>query len=209
MIMFDFDGVLADSKAVCLAACRAAAGEQGAESVIGEDAFADLDPLTFEALAERHDLDPSTFAPSVARHVMGQEKPSQPFPGITEMISEIAGENDLAVISASHSSVIRGFLVAHGIDHHFSHVIGGDTEGNKTLKINKLKLLSQDTEHLFVGDAVSDMQSGRAAGLPVAAVTWGWQSRGRLVLQSPDFIAASPAELGQHITSLSKSADTL
>ncbi|WP_420414755.1 HAD family hydrolase [Roseibium sp.] len=207
MIMFDFDGVISDSKEVCLEACRAAAREQDERVAIADDAFSDLDPLTFEALAIRHDLKPDAFAASVANHVSQRADLCQPFGGIPEMIAEISGQHELAVMSASHSRVIRSFLVRHGLIEKFLHVIGGDTPGNKAEKIANLKKTAGGSSHAFVGDAVSDMQAAQACELPVIAVTWGWQPRGRLEAENPDHIVTSPQELSEVIRGISVSTE--
>jgi len=196
MILFDFDGVISDSRDVCVAACQAAAREQDSDVPVPDEVFSDLDPLTFEALAARLSLNPEAFAASVAGHVSRHADKCGPFDGIPEMIAAISERNELAVISASHSRVIRSFLERHGLIDKFAQVIGGDTPGNKAQKIAALTKAAGGSGHMFVGDAVSDMQAGRAAGLPVVAVTWGWQPRARLEAEHPDHIVTSPQELG-------------
>jgi phosphoglycolate phosphatase-like HAD superfamily hydrolase len=209
MIMFDFDGVISDSKDVCLEACRAAAREQDKTVTIAPNSFSDLDPLTFEALATRHDLNPETFAASVAGHVSDSADCCRPFDGIPKMIAEVACQHDLAVISASHSRVIRSFLERHDMIANFRHVIGGDMPGSKAEKISDLIKAAGGTQHMFVGDAVSDMQAGRACALPVVAVTWGWQPRTRLQAENPDYLITSPQELGAVILNFGASKGTL
>lgn len=197
MILFDFDGVLADSLAICLEACQVAAKAQGHYSVFGPDAFADLDPLTFEAFAERAGLKPEAFVADVARHVQAADAPSSPFEGITDMIQVIAKEHSLGVVSASHGLVVSGFLGAHGIRGAFDHIAGGDTPGDKTTKIKGLIGDAAVDRQLFVGDAVSDIQSARAAGVPCCAVSWGWQPVERLRLQEPDHVVETPRDISR------------
>lgn len=197
MIIFDFDGVLADSLQSCLAACNAAAQAQGAEWEFCEDAFASLDPLTFEALAERHDLDPERFAKCVAETVSSSPKHAIVFPGIDQALSELAKSHRLAVVSASHASVIRSVLSASGADRHMTQIIGGDTQGTKAEKIARLVAGLTSEPHVMVGDAVSDLVAARDAGVRAIAVTWGWQSASRLAAQDPDAIVETPQDLVQ------------
>lgn len=47
----------------------------------------------------------------------------------------------------------------------------------------------------MIGDAIYDIQMGRAAGLRTCAVTWGNQTREQLLAAEPDHIVETPAEL--------------
>ena len=197
MIIFDFDGVLADSLQTCLAACNAAAEAQGAEWEFREDAFATLHPLTFEALAERHDLDPECFAGNVAEAVSSSPEKPIVFEGIEQALSELAKSHRLAVVSASHASVIRSVLSTSGADLHMRQIIGGDTQGAKAEKIARLVADLPFEPHVMVGDAVSDLVAARDAGIKAIAVTWGWQSASHLAAQDPDAIVDNPQDLVQ------------
>lgn len=195
MVLFDFDGVLANSLEVCLAACESAARQQGQSSELATDTFADLDPLTFEALAERLGLNETDFAEAVKTAVQANPVPSHPFPGIPEMIAELAKAHTLAVVSASHGDVLSAFLNANGLEPCFQHVLGGDSPGDKTTKIKSVLNGARNDGDLFVGDAVSDITAAHAAGIACCVVTWGWQPLERLLAHSPEFVAHSPAEI--------------
>ena len=48
---------------------------------------------------------------------------------------------------------------------------------------------------LFIGDSVHDMQSGKAAGVNVAAVLWGAATHAMLERENPDLIFSRPSEI--------------
>lgn len=195
MILFDFDGVLANSLDVCLAACASAARQQGHIAELGPETFADLDPLTFEALADRLGLNETDFADAVKAAVQTHPEPSQPFPGIPEIIAELAQDHSLAVVSASHGDVLSAFLAANGLELCFQHVLGGDSPGDKTTKIRSLVGETTSGSDLFVGDAVSDVTAAHAAGIACCAVGWGWQPLERLLAEDPEYVAHAPSEI--------------
>lgn len=195
MIIFDFDGVLADSLQVCLTACNNAARNQGADLTFATDAFATLNPVTFEALAEHHGLDPSPFARDVAAAVSASPVRSAIFDGIDTALFELARLNRLAVVSASDASVIRAVLAPSGLDRLMDPVIGGDTPGTKAEKISKLVAESLSAPHVMVGDAASDILAARAAGIAAISVTWGWQTPAHLAAHNPDAIVETPQDL--------------
>jgi pyrophosphatase PpaX len=48
---------------------------------------------------------------------------------------------------------------------------------------------------IFIGDSVHDMQSGKAAGVKVAAVLWGAATQAMLESESPDLVFHRPSEI--------------
>ena len=76
-------------------------------------------------------------------------------------------------------------------------VLGGDLGLTKADRIVQAQMLTgfdpQDT--YMIGDAVSDLRQGKAAGVKTAAVTWGFQSRHRLMAEQPDWICDRPQDL--------------
>jgi pyrophosphatase PpaX len=48
---------------------------------------------------------------------------------------------------------------------------------------------------IYIGDAVFDIQAGKAAGMRTGAVTWGAGSRAELVAEKPDYIFDSMEEV--------------
>ncbi|MEL7011946.1 MAG: HAD hydrolase-like protein [Pseudomonadota bacterium] len=195
MVLFDFDGVLANSLETCLAACDTAARQQGCVAEFGSDTFADLDPLTFEALAERLGLEPIAFATDVSTAVKANPVPSQPFAGVPQMIAALGASHKLAVVSASHSDVLSAFLKSNRLDASFQHVLGGDKPGDKATKIKALLGDTISESDLFVGDAVSDVAAAHAVGIACCAVAWGWQPLERLIAHNPDYVAHDPFDI--------------
>jgi phosphoglycolate phosphatase len=54
---------------------------------------------------------------------------------------------------------------------------------------------------LFIGDSTVDMQTAKAAGLPCAAVTWGYHDQSALEAEGANYFANSIEELAQIIVS--------
>ena len=50
---------------------------------------------------------------------------------------------------------------------------------------------------LFVGDETRDIEASKKAGIRIAAVTWGYNSRRSLVAMKPDFIFETLKNLSQ------------
>lgn len=192
MYCFDFDGVIADSHAICLAACDYACRAQG--GALGDsDPFAALDPLTFEAVALERGLEPARFAQDVSDFVANHEQVSPLIPGMSDVLRTLAATGSLAIISATHSSVLRRFLGAHGLSDCFDHVIGGDAGQPKADILMQLDATTGHRPVVMVGDAISDIRAAQAADLPCIAVAWGWQPTE--MLTDADRIITDPADL--------------
>ncbi|MFC3613630.1 HAD family hydrolase [Lutimaribacter marinistellae] len=199
MYCFDFDGVIADSRAVCLAACEHACQVRG--GALGDaDPFATLDPLTFEAIATQRGLDPAVFARDVSDYVASQPQVSTLIPGMGDALHALAETAPLAIISATHGKVLRRFLDAHDLAACFDHVIGGDAGLSKAEVLKRLADHAETRPTVMVGDAISDIRAAHAADLPCIAVTWGWQPRH--MLTGADRIVSAPADLLSTISEL-------
>ncbi|MDA7966821.1 HAD family hydrolase [Ruegeria sp.] len=192
MYCFDFDGVIAESHAICLAACEHACRVQGGQ--LGDaDPFAALDPLTFEAVALECGLEPARFARDVSDFVVNHEQVSPLIPGMSGILRTLAESGPLAIISATHSSVLRRFLDEHDLSDCFDHVIGGDAGKPKAEILVQLDTMTGNRPVVMVGDAVSDIHAAKAINIPCIAVTWGWQPI--KMLTEADRIITDPSEL--------------
>lgn len=197
MYCFDFDGVIADSHAICLAACDFACRAQGGD--LGQsDPFAALDPLTFEAVAQERGLEPARFARDVSEFVAGYDEVSPLIPGMADTLRTLSETGPLTIISATHSSVLQRFLKAHGLSDCFDHVIGGDAGQPKADILMQLATATGRRPVVMVGDAISDIRAAHAANLPCIAVSWGWQpaemltEADRIITQPSDLLSAIP-----------------
>ena len=47
---------------------------------------------------------------------------------------------------------------------------------------------------LYIGDELRDVKASQKAGVPIAAVTWGFNSKESLAACSPDYLFDSPAD---------------
>ncbi len=113
------------------------------------------------------------------------------------MIEGLAARHSLAVVSASTASVIRKVLARNGLERSFDAVVGGDTRGPKSEKIERLVAQGgwSAPGSLMVGDAVSDVREARLAGVQSVAVGWGWHPRERLQREAPTHFVSHPEEL--------------
>jgi phosphoglycolate phosphatase len=90
----------------------------------------------------------------------------------------------LAVLTNKPGPLARKILAGLGLLGRFAEVVGGGEAPRKPDPAGLLGLLARagaaPGEAVLVGDSPVDLETGRAAGVPVVAVTWGLVSPGLL-----------------------------
>jgi phosphoglycolate phosphatase len=132
---------------------------------------------------------------------------SCPYEGINDMLSALKRQGVmLAVLSNKPHEFTRLF-----VDEFFPHgqfsIVYGQRDGfpKKPDPTVALEIASrfgtrpQDT--LFVGDSGVDIQTGKAAGMLTAGVSWGFRSRQELTENNADILVHNPLELQQYVLS--------
>lgn len=200
LINFDFDGVLVDSFEQVLSLCRYAQQAVGAgRPPVAED-LRTVKDLTFEGLGRQLGMLPvaiQQFRRVIFNNQQKIESNRGFFPGMAELVKELAQDHDLTIITSNQIEAVQNQLVREGLEDVFLRITGGATEMSKRETIvNNIKLFDAGVKDTFmIGDAVSDIQHGKAANIRTIAVSWGFHSREMLLAEVPDSLVDSPEEL--------------
>ncbi|MDZ7801256.1 MAG: HAD-IA family hydrolase [Trueperaceae bacterium] len=191
-IVFDLDGTLIDSLPDIVAsfqdafdACGVRAPDEGAvRALIGrplEEMYGTFstDPAEVAALSAAYRrIYPRRFA-----------ERTRPFPGVPEVLAALRGRGWLlAVATTKRTEMATRLVAALGMEAQLDHVQGTDGFPHKPapdVVQRALAVLGAEGAWM-VGDTVSDLEAGRAAGLRTFGVTWGTQARARLAEADPD-----------------------
>lgn len=199
LLLFDFDGVIADSFDALLDVCVRAQERLGMGRAPTAEDFRTIRNLTFDELARVVGLSGSTraaYAEAVFEiQTAGWQTP--PFPDIVEVLRTLAEEHTLAVVTNSKGSLVATTLEEYGLRTVMAGVVGGDSGLTKPERIGQLRQVhaagSQDT--VMIGDTLGDITAGQQAGVRTVAVTWGFQPGDLLMQASPDSLVDTPREL--------------
>ena len=200
LINFDFDGVIADSFGQLLALCIGAQKVTGLGRMPVDDDLRRLENLTFEGLADRLEI-PSMMVPDFLKTVFEHQQKDQSavhfFPGMDTLLKDLSRTSDIGIITSSSSDLVRGYLVEYGVAESVSFLCGGEKGRSKKESIldNMDRLSVSPQQTCMVGDAISDIRQGKAAGVMTVAVGWGFQEVELLRRENPDYLAGSPGEL--------------
>jgi HAD superfamily hydrolase (TIGR01509 family) len=182
-ILFDFDGVLADTEPVhcaCWAEVLAPAGialgwEFYRGQCIGIDDRDMVRMLAAQAHPPRDWEDLWKLYPAKKELFCARVAATPPFDaGLAGFLSSLDGPYKLAVVSSSSCSEIEPMLQAGGLRRYFRTVVGGENVKRHKPAPDPYLLAAERLgvrAPLVVEDSEAGIASGRAAGFEVLAVT--------------------------------------
>lgn len=217
-VIFDLEGTLVDTSADLLAAARATASDLGVGPP-DERALLDATGVGLSALLQaiaqsgpdQSDHSPERTGELLFRHVETlNARSASLYPGIEAVLRAISGVPSAMVTNAPRRFAER-LIEKVGLDRYIAVLVaGGDTERPKPAAdpVNLARTLlsvgkggeglDEESIGLLVGDTVSDLQAGAAAGLVTCGVTWGLDRglsfQGSSVIEM-DHCCDSPKEL--------------
>ena len=206
-VIFDLDGTLLDSKECSVKATKAAFKEMGLKvpsEVVIEHYMGIPIEESFFKMSEQP-LDQETAAELIrifrAYYQTYESSTLKVFPEIPHVL-EILNKRKVPcfVVSSKKTAVVKRNLAAQDLVAFFEEIIGSDAvthykphpEG-----INKVVAHYQfdPTKTIMVGDAIFDIQMGKAAGVKTIAVTWGSHDPKKLSEENPDALVDAPREI--------------
>lgn len=169
--------------------------ESGAAEDFAED-VADDDP----ASEARIDAGVAVFREHYRRHMLDT---TTPYEGVPALLDELTRRGRaMAVVSNKPEDATRSLVDAIGLAPCFRVVMGGDTlPVRKPAPETVLHALSvcrpeaAPHEAIVIGDSLTDLQTGRAAGMRVCGVGWGFDPDGDFRRTGADWWCDSVDEL--------------
>lgn len=197
VIIFDFDGTIADSFAVMLRTIHQQLGRP-----FDKDDVSRLRGMSSrEVLKElRIPIWRALFLAAKTRRLLGNHLDEITLiPGIGEALKTLSQEYPLFILSANSVTNVRTFLELRGIESYFKGVYGGVAPWRKSGALRKLirehKLALEET--WYVGDGDLDIKAAHHVGIKSVAVTWGFSNPHVLKKCAPDALVFSSDELIQ------------
>jgi phosphoglycolate phosphatase len=119
------------------------------------------------------------------------------YEGVVETLAALPGRKGTATTKGT--PMTRIVLEQFGLLPYFDHVQGTDGFPAKpapdVIHRSLEQLGGRVEDVLFVGDSTADMAAGRAAGVRVCAVRWGYGNHEEMKSYKPDFWIDHPSEL--------------
>jgi len=200
LILFDFDGVLADTLGDLLLFGQQACDALGVEHVATQADLDALEVMSFATYGLQMGV-PESLVDEFVRLCIDKfnrkETPAAMFDGLGEVVRRLSAGHVIAVVTGNDSRAVNAFLAAHGLEGYVRAVFGLDAPGSKVEKIERARALfaAQGEAVWMVGDSASDIRAAQEAGVKSIAVSWGHQGADRLALAGPDYLVHAPGEL--------------
>jgi len=121
-------------------------------------------------------------------------------PGIEDTVRELSKRYHLFILTSNTASNVRNVLQRFGIADQFVGIYGSAGILHKEHSLRRLLAQNQlkPANVWYVGDEARDVEAAHHVGMPVVAVSWGFNNIAALERHHPDKLVFSPDELVEH-----------
>jgi phosphoglycolate phosphatase-like HAD superfamily hydrolase len=198
-LVFDFDGTIADT----LGETRRILNQIGPDYGIRQVAEHEVNQLRHMSLKQLidHLNIPKRRLPALISRGTGLMRGNitrlQLIAGMSEVLVELRRHvESFGVLTSNSTSNVDLFLKTHGLREQFDFISSTSKLTGKAKHLKAiLKTFSlRSHELLYIGDELRDVKASQKAGIPIAAVTWGFNSRESLAAEAPDYLIDRPED---------------
>ncbi|MCR5217582.1 HAD-IA family hydrolase [Treponema sp.] len=203
LVVFDFDGTLADSVSVGLPLINSYSEKFGFKEIdLEKSKHLSAKEIIFSADIKLWKL-PYVIA-YLRRRLSEKVSQIKCIEGIPELLKKLKESGfDLCILTSNSKPTVTGFLKNNNLDSYFTYIKTGVSLFGKKRAIKSLKK-KLGNDMIYVGDELRDVDACRKTSTPVVSVTWGVNSPEVLEKANPGLLASSPVEAFEKIMGLSK-----
>jgi len=199
ILIFDFDGTIADTFATIVTICNQLADEYNFHKITMSEAQVMKNNTLKETIQQLN-------IPLLKIPIIITKAKTALFKDITN-IRLIDGLKDvliqldqlgvqMGILTSNSTQNVEGFLKNHGLDvfdfvNSTSKIWSKDVNIKKVITAHNFNL----DEVIYVGDETRDADAARRVGIKIASVTWGYNSPKVLSAQNPDYLITKPEQL--------------
>lgn len=196
LIIFDFDGVLADSFNTFYSLIQD--GMKGIGISLTPNQYRDLFTGNvhqgFKDLIrdnKKYKLFTEFRNSNYDEYYYNKYQKVKLFPGVINFLKEMSRDYILTVASSGREDNIKNLLSENTVASLFSLILA-NTATSKEGMIKKIlnKYQANPGQTFFITDTVGDIKEAKRIGLKTIAVSWGFHDKKRLLAAKPDYIAS-------------------
>lgn len=198
LVVFDFDGTLADSMAATVHIFQTIGPRLGLKP------FHDLEAARRMPTRKVLKAVGCTFwkMPKIIRAFQAAAAEHAPHlklhSGVPDALAALhARGTRLGILSSNREANIRTCLAANGVEDLFAFVVGHPQLFGKARAIRRIRRRErvEAADMVYVGDESRDLDAAKKAGVSVAAVGWGYHAPELLAGMNPTLMLHQPADL--------------
>lgn len=198
-LIFDFDGTIADTLGETRRIFNIIAPDYGIREV-AEDELNALRHLSLKELLSHLKI-PKRRVPALISRGTGMMRGNitqlKLIDGMAEVLVELRKHSDnFGILTSNTTANVDLFLETHGLREQFDFISSTSklTGKAKHLKAIRKTFSLRPEQMLYVGDELRDVRASQKAGIPIAAVTWGFNSHEALAASEPDYLFDKPED---------------
>ncbi|MDJ0707126.1 MAG: HAD-IA family hydrolase [Leptolyngbyaceae cyanobacterium MO_188.B28] len=207
VIIFDFDGTIADTLAAIAEIANRLAPLFGF-SPAGPEKIKFFQTLSTQQLLQQSEI--SVFKlPFLLRRVKTELRREiqqlNLIPGVRDALIALSNEgHTLGIVTSNSADNVHLFLKKHDLADLFSFIHTGTALFGKSKVLKQVLRRNQlnADQVLYIGDETRDIEAAQKIPIRVVAVSWGFNSHQVLMSKKPDFLIDHPNELMQIVTQL-------
>ena len=198
-LVFDFDGTIADTLGETRRIFNRIAPDYGIREV-DEHELNHLRHLSLKELLNHLKIPKRRVPALIARGtgmMRGNITELKLIDGMPEVLVELRRHvRSFGILTSNATANVDLFLRTHGLREQFDFISSTSklTGKAKHLKAIRKTFSMRPEELLYIGDELRDVKASQKAGIPIAAVTWGFNSRESLAASKPDYLFEQPAD---------------
>jgi phosphoglycolate phosphatase-like HAD superfamily hydrolase len=198
-LVFDFDGTIADTLGETLRIFNQIAPDYGIRQV-AEHELDHLRHLSLKELLDHLEIPKWRVPILISRGttmMRGNITQLQLIDGMAEVLIELRRHvRSFGILTSNATANVDLFLRTHGLRETFDFISSTSklTGKAKHLKAIRKTFSLRPEELLYVGDELRDVKASQKAGIPIAAVSWGFNSREALAASAPNYLFDHPAD---------------
>ncbi len=206
LIIFDFDGTIADSFEILISIINDLLEKEGREK-FSEEAIEKSRDLSVKEIIANFKISKwkLLFFLRKAQKKFGKKILAvKPIAGIEEVIKYLKERGlTIGILSSSDSKIIKKFIRKNNLDvfdfiRSKRNLFGKAPEIKKILKMYNLS----PGQAFYVGDEVRDIEAAKVAGVFSVAVNWGFNSKKALQKADPDYFIDAVSDLKKILNQL-------
>lgn len=198
-LVFDFDGTIADTLGETRLIFNRIAPDYGIREV-AEHELDHLRHLSLKELLDHLDI-PKRRVPALISRGTGMMRSNiaqlKLIEGMPQVLVELRRHvRSFGILTSNATANVDLFLRTHGLREQFDFISSTSklTGKSKHLKAIRKTFSLRAEELLYIGDELRDVKASQKAGIPIAAVTWGFNSRESLAASEPNYLFDQPAD---------------
>lgn len=204
LIIFDFDGTLADSLGIFIEATNRLAKDFRYEPLTASQVEL-LRKLGIQEVAQELGIPKwrsicylQRFRQELTRCIDDLALVE----GIETALHSLKAEGyRLGIVTANSRRNVEHVLLKYKIDHLFEFIYGGQILSGKRQTLKKLVKLNTNNpkDLVYVGDEINDVKAAKQVGLTSFAVSWGFNDRTILAEQRPEHLLEHPDQILENL----------